>query len=351
VLEKADGVELDGGGIWNTSRPDTFLVNYWSGNEEEGGKGWLELWTAGDPRPRKRMRFGAGPVLDLVLSPDETGGVAEVSGEEEYNDVRRWSFEPEPSRSRSVNNVVKGLYLGVTRDGKVMLEGDDRELQFIDPFTRKPVFAPFLFSTERSISGKAVAAILKQSYGLRATGGGIEATLPNGRTAELYRDKVGARFEVGDKLVRGTVTEGGHVLSPDGKLMCGIRSYRSAGGRVGSMYDLVVREVETGRIIAGHYRLPSNRIVGFTPGNRAVLVQNHAGALTELYVHGGHDKAPDWYGDIGPALTGVRILPNLGLSTLAAADYKSARDHVRLQLQGAAAATDEAKQLILWHLF
>lgn len=165
----------------------------------------------------------------------------------------------------------------------------------MDPVSRKPVFSPFSFTPERSIGGTAVAAILRQAHDLQNTEEGIVATLPNGQTAKLYRDPIGARFKIGEKLVRGSATERGHVLSPDGKLMCGILSYRSAGGDVGSMNDLIIREVETGRIIAGHYRLPSTRIVGFTPGNKTVLIQDRSGALLEFFVHGGDTKAPQWY--------------------------------------------------------
>jgi hypothetical protein len=347
------GTELKGGRIWNTADANTYLVAYRL-EEDENSDGWLDLWKLGESRPRKHMPFSGGPVSDLVLLPNQSGGIVEIWGEEEHNSLSAWSFSSKRSQRvenmKTLGSVVKGFHLGITRDGKVLLEGDERELRFVDPVSRAHVFPTVMFSVERGISGKTVAAILNQAHGLRTTARGIAATLPNGQTAELYRDKVGARFEVGDKLVRGTVAEAGHVLSPDGRLMCGIRIYNSGGGRVGSMQDLVVREVETGRIIAGHYRLSADQIVGFTPGNRAVLVQDYDGSLTELYVHGGHRKAPEWYGEIGPALTGMRMLPNLGLSSLAPDMYRRSREQFRRQLEDAENESEEVKRLILWHL-
>jgi hypothetical protein len=212
------------------------------------------------------------------------------------------------------------------------------------------VFPPFAFNADRSIGVSAVGAILRQAHDLKTTSNGISATLPNGQTAVLFRDRTGARFEINEKLVRGSSAEHDHVLSPDGKLMCGILSYRSAGGDVGSMDDLVIREVATGRVIAGHYRLPSRRIVGFTPGNRTVLVQDYDGDILELFVHGGEAKAPDWYADIGTAFTGLRLLPNLGLMSSSDADYKRAQEKVKAGLNGTRSTNDEVTRFILSRL-
>lgn len=212
-----------------------------------------------------------------------------------------WSFpksdSPSPGSWKPMGNVIGRIHLGITRDARFLLEGDGHQLKVLDPTTRGAAFAPFIFNKERSIDGAGVAAILRQAHDLRSTEDGIVATLSNGQQASLHRDPGGSRFEIADVLIRGT-SEREHVISPDGKLMCGILSYRSAGGGVGSMYDLVIREVATGRIISGHYRLPSAHIVGFTQGNKAVLLQEHNGELLEFFVQDGDVKAPSWYQEI-----------------------------------------------------
>ncbi|MGH9874017.1 MAG: hypothetical protein ACRD9S_16320, partial [Pyrinomonadaceae bacterium] len=309
------------------------------------------LWKLGESQARQTKDFDGDTPQDLVLLPDESGGLIEIVNDE-YSELRPWSFTDSeaPGGTKSINNVVRLTHLGLTRDGKVLLQGDDRELQLLEPISKKPLFAPFGFGDGRNIKGKGVAAILRQAHDVRSTAMGITATLFNGQVAELYRDKVGARFEVNRKFLRGTVTEGDHVLSPDGKLICGIHRYRSMGAELGSGYDLVIRELATGRTIANHYRLPAPRIVGFTPGNKSVLVQDGKGVLLEFFVHAGDTKAPDWYDDFGIALTGIRLLPNLGLSSSSAEEYRGAREKLGDQLKRTRMESDEVTRFILSHL-
>jgi WD40 repeat protein len=354
-VTKKGNVEFGYGEIRDTTKKDTFLVMYgMDADRDSGTPGWLELWTLGESAPRQHIEFGRGFVNDVVLLPDGTGIISEVTGEEEYNYLNKGLFVKSESRlsegSRQLENVIRLDHLGMTRDGRILLEGDDRELTLLDLETRKPLCVPFLFNADGSIRGLAAAGILRQAHDLQATPEGIIARLPNGQRLKLYRDTVGARLEIEEKLVRAAATESGHVLSPDGKLMCSILSYRSAGGTVGSMYDLIIRDIESGRIISGHYRLPSTNILGFTAGNKSVLLQDRSGQLLEIFVHSGDTTAPAWYDQIGLALTGVRLLPNFGLSTAPAEEYRAARERLKAELERTRSSNDEMAQFILSRL-
>jgi WD40 repeat protein len=355
VIKKSDGVQFAYGEIKETTKKDTVLVLYgMDADRDSGNPGWLEMWTLGESTPREHIEFGRGFVNDVVLLPDGTGIISEIDGEQEYNYLNKELFVKSESRlsegSKQLGHVIRGYHLGMTRDGRILLEGDDRELKLLDLESRKPLCAPFLFNTDGSIRGLAAAGILRQAHDLQATAEGVIARLPNGQSLKLYRDPVGARLEIEEKLVRAAATESGHVLSPDGKLMCSILRYRSAGGTVGSMYDLIIRDIESGRIISGHYRLPSTNILGFTSGNKSVLLQDRSGQLLEIFVQSGDTTAPPWYDQIGLALTGVRLLPNFGLSTAPPDEYRVAREKLKAELERTRSSNDERAQFILSRL-
>lgn len=355
VIKKSDGVHFGYGEIKETTKKDTVLVLYgMDADEDSSSPGWLEVWKVGESVPLQHIDFGRGFLKDVVLLPDEAGLITEVIRENEYNDLLKMSFvksESRPPRSSNrIGNVVRKDHRGMTRDGKILLEGDDRELKLLDLENQKPLCAPFYFNADGSIRGLAAAGILRQAHDLQATPEGIIARLPNGQTLKLYRDTVGARLEIEEKLVRAAAIESGHVLSPDGRLMSSILSYRSAGGEVGSMHDLIIRDIESGRIISGHYRLPATNILGFTAGNKSVLIQDRSGVVLEILVHGGDTTAPAWYDQIGLALTGVRLLPNFGLSTAPAEEYRAARERLKAELERTRSSNDEMAQFILSRL-
>lgn len=344
---RADTARIGWAALWPTRTPGQWLVTYRFG-DADWGNGWIELWQVGDARPRRQGPLRGDLISDVVLFDTDTAGLLEFEGEEEYDTVEWWSFAgPDYERRKS---VIGNRFGGMTRDGRVLLQGDDQEVLLEDAATGRPFGAPFRFESGNGLGGSAAMAILRGAHGLRPTATGVRGTLTSGKEVQLHRQALGARLEVDGRPIRGYRSESLLGLSPDGEMLLGLRAYRSAGGRVGSMRDLVVREAVTGRVMAAHYRLDAQEVLGFTPRNRSVLVQEVNGRVEELFVHGAHRRAPEWLEELGVALTGTRLLPNLTLVEVGEQEQQRARVRVR-DLLRAAAGEDEGARFLLTHFF
>lgn len=346
LAHRGDAAGISWAALWPTRTPGQWLATYRFG-DADWGSGWVELWRVGDARPRRQGPLQGGTILDVVLFDGDSAGLMKLWGEEEYDNVESWSFAGAEGGWRK--SVIKGRFGGMTRDGRVLLQGNDQEVILEDAATGHRLGAPFRFESGNGLGGSAAMSILRGAHGLQPTATGVRGTLASGQEVQLHRQALGARLEVDRRPVRGYRSESLLGLSPDGEMLLGLRAYRSGGGRVGSMRDLVVREAVTGRVIAAHHRLDAHQVVGYTPANRSVLVQDLKGRIEELFVHGGHQRAPEWLEDLGVALTGTRLLPNLTLVEVSEEEQRQARIRVRGLLT--AAADDEGARFLLAHFF
>jgi hypothetical protein len=341
LVQKSPSYEIDKGTIWETSGGGQILVHYAHavpGGGDAGG--WLELWKLGESRARRTIRF-TGPVADLTLQPDATGGVVEIGGDDGSNYLHGWSFTGGiQSTTRAVHI---GVHLGLTRDAKISIEGDDREIRLVEPLSGALVVPPLTFGAERGVGGTVAAAILRHAHAVTPTAGGVVATLLSGQRVTIAQERIGARVEIDGRLIRGSGAERGQVLSPDGRFMAALLEYRSGGGRIGASQDLVIREVESGRVLGAHQRFPHWRIAGFTRDARGLLAEATDGRLYEYFVHGGRSEIPPWYADLGIALTGERLLPNFGLSVVDAVELSRRRRALRTTLERSAPDDIEAR--------
>ena len=287
------------------------------------------------------------PILDLTLAEDESQGLVLLGGDEEYDYLHVWTFKDGPKKL--LRNVSLD-YRGITRDGAAMLVGDDRQIQILAPEPSRKRLQSFHFQPELGLAGRAAAAILTQSRNLAVFDDGLRATLDNGQSVTLHRDVAGAYMEVDNRVIRGSVTESRHTLSPDTRLIAGVLSYRSSGGEIGSGDDLIIREVNSGRILSGHYRLSGEKILGITHDSASLLTQSIAGSINEYYVSDHYTQTPDWFSDLGPALTRHRLLPNLALSSISEDEYQRARAETKRKLE-LAQDRDRGAQFILEHFF
>lgn len=333
--------------LWPTRRPDQWLAAYRFG-DADWGNGWTELWRVGDSQPHRQGPLRAGMISDVVLFDDDSTGLMELEGEEEYDNVESWSFAGSEAGRRK--SVIGNRFGGMTRDGRVLLLGNELEVILEDAATGRRMGVPFRFGSGNGLGGSAAMAILRSAHGLQPTATGVRGALPSGKEVQLHRQAPGARLEVDGQPIRGYRSESLLALSPDGRMLMGLLAYRSAGGRVGPMRDLVVREAVTGRVIAAHHRLDAQEVLGFTPANHSVLVQDQKGRVEEMFVHGGHQRAPEWLEDLGVALTGTRLLPDLTLVEVSEQEQRQARVRVR-GLLTAAAREDKGARFLLTHFF
>ncbi|HEX2081353.1 MAG TPA: TIR domain-containing protein [Longimicrobium sp.] len=351
LARRSDTARIGWSVLWPANGPGLWVAAYRYGGSE-WDPGWIELWQVGEPGPRRQGPFPGAPISDLVVFDSGEGGLMKVEGEEEYDNIERWAFAGTPDTAGDWRQVVIGNQLGgMTRDGRLMLRRSGQELRLLDMVTERPFTAPFRFAAGAGADRETAITLLAAARGVAETPTGVRGALSTGQVVQLHRQPLGARLEVDGRVVRAAESGRLAALSPDGELLAAARSYSSSGGRMRSGMDLVVRETETGRVLAAHYRLDDGRVLGFSPGSRSILTQGSDGRVREWFVHGGHRKAPDWLEDLGVALTATRLLPNLTLVDVGEEEHRQARARVLVRLRSAADRGDEGARFLLSHFF